>query len=59
MKIRYIALILAVLKQYIMDFLKSYFPLRKYQIVLENTERFTPTAIIYIEQGFVRQCPPP
>ena len=37
---------------------KSYFLVRKHQIVLENTRR-TPTDINYIGQGFVRQCPPP
>ena len=60
-------LILAVLKRYIMVFsetgfylkYKSYFLVRKHQILLENTSRLTPTAIIYIGQGFVRQCPPP
>ena len=38
---------------------KSYFLVRKHQILLENTYRLTPTAIFYIGQGFVRQCPPP
>ena len=37
---------------------KSYFLVRKHQILLENTWWLTPTAIIYIGQGFVRQCPP-
>ena len=46
------------LKQALISSLKSYFPVRKHQIELENTWRFTPTAIIYIGQPFVRQCPP-
>ena len=45
-------------KQAFISSLKSYFPVSKHQIELENTWRFTPTAIIYIGQPFVRQCPP-
>ena len=47
------------LKQALISSLNSYFPVKKHQIELENTWRFTPTAIIYIGQHFVRQCPPP
>ena len=38
---------------------KSYFLVRKHQILLENTWLLARTAIIYTGQGFVRQCPVP
>ena len=46
------------LKQAFIWSLESYFPVSKHQIELENTGRYTPSAIICIGQPYVQQSPP-
>ena len=46
-----------MVQQAFISSLRLYFPVSRHQIELENTEKLTPTAIIFIGKHFVQQCP--